>query len=150
MELKFAISGPAIGGAKTGIDFDPADPRKMEVLERWYLAIAPYLRERYGTGGDLGIDEMTDVIPAFTQLGLQHPQEGVVRGHLAPPPDQFLEIVRRLDSGVAAHAENSLQFTVSDVVTGFGVAQSIAHYYAQLGRDVLTSGVDESLTGHDV
>ncbi len=141
MELKFAISGPAIGGAKTGIDFDPADPRKTEVLERWYQAIAPYLRERYGTGGDLGIDEITDVIPAFSHLGLRHPQEGVVRGHLAPPPDQFLEIVRRLDSGVAAEAEGALQFTVSDVVTGFGVAQSITHYYAKLGRDVSTARV---------
>jgi glutamate dehydrogenase/leucine dehydrogenase len=27
MELKFSISGPPIGGAKTGIDFDPLDPR---------------------------------------------------------------------------------------------------------------------------
>jgi glutamate dehydrogenase/leucine dehydrogenase len=28
MEVKFTVSGPAIGGAKSGIDFDPADPRK--------------------------------------------------------------------------------------------------------------------------
>lgn len=34
MELKFALAGPPIGGAKTGIDFDPTDPRKLEVLER--------------------------------------------------------------------------------------------------------------------
>ena len=34
MEFKFAFSGPPIGGAKSGIDFDPADPRKEEVLGR--------------------------------------------------------------------------------------------------------------------
>ena len=35
MEIKFTVSGPAIGGAKSGIDFDPNDPRKRGVLERW-------------------------------------------------------------------------------------------------------------------
>jgi glutamate dehydrogenase/leucine dehydrogenase len=28
MEVKFTIAGPPIGGAKSGINFDPADPRK--------------------------------------------------------------------------------------------------------------------------
>ena len=28
MEVKFSVSGPAIGGAKSGINFDPNDPRK--------------------------------------------------------------------------------------------------------------------------
>ena len=34
MEIKFTVSGPAIGGAKSGINFDPADPRKAGVLKR--------------------------------------------------------------------------------------------------------------------
>ena len=36
MEVKFTISGPPIGGAKSGINFNPEDPRKKGVLERWY------------------------------------------------------------------------------------------------------------------
>lgn len=84
MELKFALSGPPIGGAKSGIDFDPSDPRKGEVLERWYRAIAPYLQTCYGTGGDLNVDEVAEVIPCVAQLGLRHPQAGVVHGHLRP------------------------------------------------------------------
>lgn len=142
MELKFAISGPAIGGAKNGIDFDPNDPRKLEVLERWYEAIAPYLRERYGTGGDLGIDEITDVIPTFNKLGLRHPQEGVVRGHISPAAETFDRILRRLDDGVAAPAEDpGLGFTVADVVTGFGVAHAIAHYYKQTEQELSAARV---------
>ena len=136
MELKFAISGPNIGGGKTGIDFDPADPRKTGVLERWYSAVAPFLRDRYGTGGDLGIDEITDVIPAFDRLGLTHPQQGVVRGHLHPADDQFLEIIQRLDAGVAALVEPHIGFTVSDVVTGYGVARAIIHYHERCGESV--------------
>src|SRR3974390_1220199 len=47
MEVKFSVSGPAIGGAKSGIDFDPADPRKNEVLRRWYKAVTPLLKTYY-------------------------------------------------------------------------------------------------------
>ena len=43
MEVKFTVSGPAIGGAKSGINFDPQDPRKRGVLERWYRAVFPLL-----------------------------------------------------------------------------------------------------------
>ena len=45
MEVKFSVSGPAIGGAKSGIDFDPADPRKNDVLRRWYKAVTPLLKK---------------------------------------------------------------------------------------------------------
>lgn len=103
MELKFAIAGPPIGGAKTGIDFDPTDPRKAEVLERWYRAITPFLRQRYGTGGDLNVDELLDVIPTFERLGLRHPQEGVVRGHLRPDVEGFDRVMERLDEIGRAH-----------------------------------------------
>ena len=34
MEIKFTVSGPPIGGAKSGINFDPADPRKRNVLKQ--------------------------------------------------------------------------------------------------------------------
>ena len=57
MELKFAFSGPPIGGAKSGIAFDPQDPRRNEVLRRWFEAIRPYLTSCYGTGGDVNVDE---------------------------------------------------------------------------------------------
>lgn len=44
MEVKFTVSGPAIGGAKSGINFDPNDPRKRGVLERWYKVVSPLLK----------------------------------------------------------------------------------------------------------
>ena len=81
MEVKFTVSGPPIGGAKSGINFDPADPRKKEVLQRWYKAVMPLLKNYYGTGGDLNIDEIHEVIPITEDYGLWHPQEGVINGH---------------------------------------------------------------------
>jgi len=41
MEVKFTVAGPSIGGAKSGINFDPTDPRKSGVLQRWYKAVTP-------------------------------------------------------------------------------------------------------------
>lgn len=139
MELKFAIAGPPIAGAKTGIDFDPADPRKRGVLERWYRAIAPVLRDRYGTGGDFGVDEVLDVLPAFERLGLGHPQTGVIRGHLRPADEDFPGIVRRMEQGVSAALAShwTLEgsgFVVADVITGFGVAAAVRRYHERTGR----------------
>src|SRR5688500_2346335 len=56
MEVKFTVAGPPIGGAKSGINFDPHDPRRKGVLERWFKAVLPLLKNYYGTGGDLNID----------------------------------------------------------------------------------------------
>ena len=82
MEIKFTVSGPAIGGAKSGINFDPNDPRKEGVLKRWFKAVTPLLKNYYGTGGDLNVDEINEVIPITESNGVWHPQEGVLTGAL--------------------------------------------------------------------
>ena len=82
MEIKFTVSGPPIGGAKSGINFDPADPRKGVVLKRWFKAISPMLRNCYGTGGDLIVYFTNEVVPITRDLGILHPQEGILQGHL--------------------------------------------------------------------
>src|SRR5260221_452121 len=88
MEIKFTVSGPPIGGAKSGINFDPNDPRKEGVLHRWYLAVMPLLKYYYGTGGDLNVDEIHEVIPHTEDVGIWHPQEGVFTGHYKPTEPQ--------------------------------------------------------------
>ena len=150
MELKFSISGPPIGGAKNGIDFDPRDPRRRQVLERWYRWLEPYLRERYGTGGDLNVDELLDVIPAFQKIGLSHPQQGVIRGHLRAEGDQFDAVLARMEAGVSARLSHDLaidgmHLTTADMVTGYGVAVSVRRLYER--RGVPLDGVRVSLEG---
>jgi glutamate dehydrogenase/leucine dehydrogenase len=139
MELKFALAGPFIGGAKTAIDFDPADPRKAGVLERWFSAIAPYLRERYGTGGDLNVDEVAEVIPMIQALGIEHPQAGVVRGHLQPDDATFAGIIDSLNGGVKAPVPDGRgvagrTMPVVDMITGYGVARAIIEYHDRVDR----------------
>lgn len=127
MGLKFSVAGPAIGGAKSGLDFDPRDPRKREVLLRWFQAIRPILEMRYATAGDLDVDEARDVLPLVRQAGLVHHQQGALRGHHGL---EGAELERRLDAMGAAlgrvpEGELGLPeagLRVSDLVTGYGVA----------------------------
>lgn len=141
MEIKFTVSGPQIGGAKSGINFDPNDPRKKDVLKRWYKAVYPILKNYYGTGGDLNVDEIHEVIPITESFGLWHPQEGVVNGHFNPPKPQKIHMIGRLRQGVSKVIEDQdyiptsdKKYTVADMITGFGVAESVRHYY-DLWRD---------------
>lgn len=139
MELKFSICGPPIGGAKNGIDFNPRDPRRTQVIERWYDALRPYLRDRYGTGGDLNVDEVLDVIPAFGKLGLAHPQQGVIQGHLQPSAETFSHVLRTMAEGVQAKLPPALgvegmELTTADMITGYGVAVTLRDYYEKTGR----------------
>ncbi|NIP83542.1 MAG: amino acid dehydrogenase, partial [Gemmatimonadetes bacterium] len=150
MELKFALAGPPIGGAKSGIDFDPRDPRKREVLERWYAAIRPYLRDHYGTGGDLNVDEVHEVIPIIQALGLEHPQEGIVRGHLRAEGEAFRRVIGALDRGVKAPVADERgvagrEVAIADVITGYGVARSVLDYHDRIGRSI--EGTRVSLEG---
>lgn len=143
MEVKFTVSGPQIGGAKSGINFDPADPRKRGVLERWFKAVLPLLKQYYGTGGDLNVDEIHDVIDITSSYGLLHPQEGVVNGHLGSDAAMKSEKIERLRKGVILPVTDkniapagSRTYTVADLITGYGVAESVRHYYSIFGGDV--------------
>lgn len=145
MEIKFSVAGPPIGGAKSGIDFDPTDPRREEVLARWYKAVFPILKNYYGTGGDLNVDELKDVIPITEDLGLWHPQEGIVNGHLQSTKGDKINIIGQLRYGCAKIVEDAdyvpdgHKYAVADLITGFGVAESVKHFY-QLYRNTDLNG----------
>jgi tyrosyl-tRNA synthetase len=57
MSLKFTVTDPQIGGAKSGIRFNHKDPRAQDVLRRFINFIAPSLRTNYVTAGDLNTDD---------------------------------------------------------------------------------------------
>lgn len=143
MEVKFTVSGPAIGGAKSGINFNPNDPRKRGVLERWYKAVTPLLKHYYGTGGDLNVDADKDVIPITEDCGVWHPQEGIFNGHFKPTVADKINRIGQLRLGVIKVIEDSQfspdlsrKYTVADMLTGYGVAEAVKHYYAIYGGNI--------------
>ena len=143
MEVKFTVAGPPIGGAKSGINFDPQDPRKEGVLRRWYAAVTPLLKHYYGTGGDLNVDEIHEVIPITEDCGVWHPQEGVFNGHFQPRDAQKINRIGQLRLGVLKVIEDeqyspdvTRKYVVADMITGYGVSESIKHFYELFGGEV--------------
>lgn len=143
MEVKFTVSGPPIGGAKSGINFDPADPRKKGVLERWYKVVMPLLKSYYGTGGDLNIDEIHEVIPITESYGLWHPQEGVISGHYNARENERIHQIGQLRYGVSKVLEDlnyspdvKRKYVVADMITGYGVSESVRHFYNLYGGNI--------------
>jgi glutamate dehydrogenase/leucine dehydrogenase len=143
MEVKFTIAGPPIGGAKSGINFDPQDPRKTGVLKRWYKTVMPLLKNYYGTGGDLNVDEVHEVIPITSEFGLLHPQEGVVNGHFKASEESKKKRIEQLQNGVSKQVINTKytpdpnrKILVADLITGYGVAEAVKHYYSIYGKNI--------------
>ena len=142
MELKFTFSGPPIGGAKSGIDFDPTDPRKPEVLRRWFRAVAAQLHHHYGTGGDLNVDEVLDVIPAAARRsGSRTRRKGSCAGTSIPPPMRCRGSSARSSTVSPPRWRMSTEspvspLSVADLITGYGVARSLVHLFEQGGRSI--------------
>ena len=143
MEIKFAVAGPDIGGGKSGIDFDPRDPRKEEVLKRWFKAAKPILKSYYGTGGDMNVDEVEEVIPFCKNEGILFPLEGIVNGHFKLSGEEKNKIINQLSTGVPLDVTSSKllpngskKYSVGDLITGYGVCESVVHFYNIYGGEL--------------
>ena len=143
MEVKFTVAGPPIGGGKSGINFDPRDPRKKEVLQRWYAAAKPLLKTYYGTGGDMNVDEVHEVIPICKENDILFPLEGIVRGHHKKEEDGTMKIINQLSEGVPLIVRKeeltpdpNKDYSVGDLITGYGVSEAIVHYYNIYGGEL--------------
>ena len=109
---------------------------KEGVLKRWFAAVSPLLKFYYGTGGDLNVDEIHEVIAMTEEAGIWHPQEGVFNGHFKPNEASKINRIGQLRNGVVKVIENPeyspdvvKKYKVADMITGYGVAQAIHHYY---------------------
>ena len=102
------------------------------------------MKSYYGTGGDLNVDEIHEVIPITEESGVWHPQEGVFTGHFKPTEADKINRIGQLRQGVIKVIENpnfspsvKRKYTIADMITGFGVAQAVKHYYDIYGGTVV-------------
>lgn len=126
---------------------------EKEVLERWFKAVAPILKSYYGTGGDMNVDEIHEVIPITEEYGIWHPQEGIVNGHYQPKERDEINGNRTTAFGVSKLIEDEDYtpskkegYLVADMITGYGVAESVKHYY-QLYKNESTEGKKATIQG---
>ncbi|PIZ95883.1 MAG: amino acid dehydrogenase [Candidatus Magasanikbacteria bacterium CG_4_10_14_0_2_um_filter_37_12] len=144
MEIKFTVSGPEIGGAKSGIRYDfKNEDEKRDVLSRWFAFIKKELSTCYGTGGDQNVDFKNDVSVLLSKIGINHPQEGIVNGLYTDLDDnQRLKIINNLKLGVLTPVTSNkflqnLGLVLSDVATGYGVASSLQAFYDLTDRQLI-------------
>lgn len=116
MAVKTAAFGLPVGGAKGGIDFDPKDPRAVEVLERFFTAMRPWLDGHWVTAEDLGVAQhLLDEV--FARLGLDQSFHAAI--HRSPDPEATL---RRVQTGLEVPVAGGQ--LLSEVIGGYGVAQA--------------------------
>lgn len=116
MTLKMGAFGVHVGGAKGGIDFDPADPRADDVRERFLRGVRPLLERFWVTAGDLGTQqEQLDRTFARVGLGETSFHAAVVRA------EDETEVRSRIRQAFTTRTDG---LTLSELVGGYGVAEA--------------------------
>ena len=89
------------------------------------------------------MDEIHEVIPMTEDNGVWHPQEGVFSGHFQPNEAQKVRRIGNLRQGVSQAVEDpaispdvSRKLRVADLITGYGVSESVRHFYDLHGGNV--------------
>ncbi|ANY10294.1 glutamate dehydrogenase [Pseudonocardia sp. HH130630-07] len=126
MANKTATFDLPIGGAKGGIDFDPKDPRAVEVLERFCEAMRPWIDAHWVTAEDLGVPQHL-IDEVFDRLGLGQSYHAAISR--AADPEATLERVR---TGLRAEVDGG--FELGDVIGGYGVAHACLAAAVSWGR----------------
>lgn len=112
MSHKMAVLDIPYGGAKSGIDYNPASDLAPAVLRGFIEAIRPFIAERYATGADLGTHE-DEIIAACQLVGLTHPLQAGFK----------LEGGAGLTRVKQALALTSEGVSITELMAGFGVAE---------------------------
>ena len=116
MANKTATFDLPVGGAKGGVDFDPKDPRAVEVLGRFCEAMRPWIDAHWVTAEDLGVPQHL-IDEVFARLGLGQSYHAAIRR--AADPEATLARVR---AGLNAEVEGGM--LLGDVIGGYGVAHA--------------------------
>jgi len=114
MTYKFAAMGVKVGGAKSGIVFDPRSPEKRKAAAAFGKLAIPYLHSIYVTAEDMGTDA-EDVTIIYENAGVD-PIE------FAKKQAQKMGITLELPEGVEFSNLGGESF--EEIITGYGVAEA--------------------------
>jgi glutamate dehydrogenase (NAD(P)+) len=109
------------------------------VLRRWFRAIHAELLTRYGTAGDLNVSEINEVIPLCRDMGIVHPQIGVLRGHFGLEGEALGRRSELMHIGLDQPVPDAFglkgkRARVFAMVTGFSVTASALRLLEHQGR----------------
>lgn len=111
-----AAESKTTGGCKGGIAYDYKAPDAKDVLRRYLVAMAPYIKAGVSIGGDLGVD-YGDVLRILDDLGIGLPATKEMKND--PRIQQCIEDHDKL-------CEMTYDgFKMYDMITGYGCAASL-------------------------
>jgi len=133
MSLKMRVCGLPIGGAKCGIDYDPAAPGKKAAMRRFMEAIKPYVATCYSMGPDLNttMDELEEIAAT---IGLASVKTAIAKAQGMP-----LDVFQRRYAVLGKEALPGR--TLGGVRAGYGVAMAALALMARLGIPPSTATV---------
>lgn len=115
MSRKLNVAGMQAGGAKGGVDYDPAKPDATAVLQRFYEAHKPFLENAWITGEDLGTRE-EDIVRIMKKIGLRTPIEAMTKTTRGR---------RRIHAHRKAMVMKHEGHFINQIITGFGCVSAL-------------------------
>jgi glutamate dehydrogenase (NAD(P)+) len=122
MSHKMAILDIPYGGAKSGIDWDPASAQAPAVLRGFVEAMGPFIAERYATGADLGTRE-DDIVAACQLAGLTHPLQAGFKTEGGAGLTRVKQALALTSEGIP----------ITELIAGYGVAECTTEAAQVLG-----------------
>lgn len=125
MAIKTAAFELPVGGAKAGLDIDPERPGALEVLERFFSHLRPWLDHYWVTAEDLGVTQAT-LDAVFERLGMEQSYHAAI--NRSDSPAATLE---RIETAFRTDVPGDLP--LAKVIGGYGVAQAAVTTAKSLG-----------------
>lgn len=121
-----AAESMTTGGCKGGIAYDYKKADAKEVLRRYLVAMAPYIKAGVSIGGDLGVD-YGDVLEILDEIGIGLPATKEMKAD--PKIQQYIkdhdELCKMTFDG----------FKMYDMITGYGCAVGLDEGWKLLGNE---------------
>lgn len=111
-----AAESKTTGGCKGGIAYDYKAPDAKDVLRRYLVAMAPYIKAGVSIGGDLGVD-YGDVLRILDELGIGLPATKEMKN------DTRIQQCIEGHDGLCEMTYDG--FKMYDMITGYGCAASL-------------------------
>ena len=119
MTLKFSLLEPILGGAKFGLDYNPKNPDKAKVLQRFVCALKDFFLNCCVTGADINTTE-NEIIEALRKAGIPCPQYALAKAY-CHDEEAVKEAILRFSKGISLRVDD---FVMNDAITGYGVCCS--------------------------
>ncbi|MBR0599144.1 Glu/Leu/Phe/Val family dehydrogenase [Sinanaerobacter chloroacetimidivorans] len=111
-----ASESKTTGGCKGGIAYDYKAPDAKEVLKRYLIAMAPYIKAGVSIGGDLGVD-YGDVLNILDEIGIGLPSTKEMR-----EDSRIQQCIKDHDVLCDMTYDG---FKMYDMITGYGCAAAL-------------------------